>query len=100
MFGRGHSSGINVHVWINLDSGDFETGGLEEQTSTGCFEVSHALAVEMIPTNDTFTNTATSSAFVRDKEEFKAYEMTPPQTRMYLTILRRDYSRSRMKIGR
>jgi hypothetical protein len=58
VFGRGHSSGINVHVWINLDSGDFETGGLEEQTSTGCFEVSLGLASKLSPTNDTFTNTA------------------------------------------
>ena len=100
MFGRGHSSGINVHVWINLDSGNFQTGSLEEQTSTGCFEVSNALIAEMIPTNDTFTNTATSLAYIRDKEKFKAYEMTPPQTRMYLTILSTDYSRSRVKVGR
>jgi hypothetical protein len=50
MFGRSHSSGINVHVWIDLDSGDFETGGLEEQTCTGCLKVRHTLAAEMIDT--------------------------------------------------
>jgi hypothetical protein len=47
VFGRGHSSGINVHVWINLDGRNFETGGLEEQTRTGCFEVSDALAAKL-----------------------------------------------------
>jgi hypothetical protein len=59
VLGRSHSSGINVHVWINLDSGNFETGGFQEETSTGCLEVSLALGSELSPTNDTFTNTAT-----------------------------------------
>lgn len=47
MFGRSHSPGINVHVWINLNSGDLETGGFEEQTSTGSFEVSRALQSDL-----------------------------------------------------
>lgn len=33
----GHCSGINVHVRVNLDSRDFESGGLEEKPGTrGC----------------------------------------------------------------
>ena len=38
-----HSTSIDVHVRINLDSGDFQTGRLEEETGTGSFRISSDL---------------------------------------------------------
>jgi hypothetical protein len=35
MLGGGHSSRIDVHVGINFDGGDFQTGGFEEQAGAG-----------------------------------------------------------------
>jgi len=34
MLSRRHSTSIDVHVRINLDSRDFKTGRLEEETGT------------------------------------------------------------------
>jgi DNA gyrase inhibitor GyrI len=43
-----------------------------------------------ILTNDAFTNTATASQLMSQIVDKKTYEMTPPQTRMYLTIFADD----------
>jgi hypothetical protein len=40
VFGRSHSSSINVHVRIDFDSSDLKTGGFEEKTGTGSFGIS------------------------------------------------------------
>ena len=74
MLGRSHSSGINVHVGINLDSSNFKTGGFEEETSTGCFEVSLALASNYhlpmtplpIPLHDQLTCLSQGQSSLRD----------------------------------